>query len=218
MITTIVAGLYQAALPRHVTGRLLDLGCGKAPFYAAYKGLVTEVTCADWENSLHKNEHLDCEVDLSRPRRSRGGVFDLIILSDVLEHIANPDHLWLEISRILAQNGKILMNAPFYYWLHEQPYDYYRYTRFALQRFVETAGMRLIELRPIGAGPEVIADILAKTAICGMPRGGFFLARMIQNLTLSLIKTSLGGRLSQLTADDFPLGYFLVAQKLGASE
>ena len=69
--------------------------------------------------------------------------FDTIILSDVLEHIPVPEHLWKEMARILSRNGKIIMNVPFYYCLHEAPHDCSRYTEFALRRFVEMSGLRL---------------------------------------------------------------------------
>ena len=99
--------------------------------------------------------------------------FDTIILSDVLEHIPVPEQLWNEMTRILAHNGKIIMNVPFYYWLHEEPYDYYRYTEFALRRYVEMSALNLILLEPLGGAPEVMADIFAKN-ISLLPKLGRF--------------------------------------------
>ncbi|WP_189041663.1 class I SAM-dependent methyltransferase [Aliidongia dinghuensis] len=212
LIATIVAGRYQDAFPVHGTGRLLDLGCGKVPLYAAYKEYVTEIICVDWENTLHGGEYLDRQVDLSNPLPFADGEFDTIILSDVLEHISAPDNLWNEIVRILAVGGKIIMNVPFYYCLHEQPHDYYRYTEFALRRFVANSNMTLISLEPIGGAPEILADVASKVAT-RIPKVGRLVARLIQFLGLWFVKTKLGRRISSATAADFPFGYFMIAQK-----
>ena len=159
LIAGIVAARYDTNLRKHARGRLLDLGCGKVPLYEAYKDLVTDNVCVDWPNCLHENRHVDHKCDLNQELHFESGEFDTIILSDVLEHIREPALLWSEMSRVLSEGGKILMNVPFYYWLHEQPHDYYRYTEFALQRFVEMSGLRLVVLEPIGGAPEVVVDV-----------------------------------------------------------
>jgi SAM-dependent methyltransferase len=146
LISDLIAEFYNSNLRQHAKGKLLDLGCGKVPLFIAYRDYVTDNICVDWENTLHKNEYLDFECDLTMVLPFKEGAFDTIILSDVLEHVPQPEHLWKEMSRILSINGKIIMNVPFYYWLHEHPHDYYRYTEFALRRFVESSGLRLIQL------------------------------------------------------------------------
>ena len=162
LFTDLIALVYERSLPTHARGRLLDLGCGKVPLYMAYREFVTENICVDWQNTLHKNEYLDHECDLTAALPFDDVSFDTIILSDVLEHIPQPELLWTEMARLLAPGGKLLMNVPFYYWLHEQPHDYYRYTEFGLRRFVDLAGLRLLELKSLGGAPEIMADIFAK--------------------------------------------------------
>ncbi len=212
LVTDLIARFYDTVLRQHAKGKLADLGCGKVPLYGTYKELVTDVICADWENTLHKNEYLDYEIDLTKNLPFNNGEFDTIILSDVLEHIPVPEQLWREMARILATSGKIIMNVPMYYWLHEEPHDYYRYTEYALRRFVETSGLRLIKLEPIGGVPEVMADIFAKN-IVNLPVLGRPLAVAAQWLTSCFVKTKPGKKLSRATGTKFPLGYFLIAEK-----
>ena len=212
LITDLIADYYNSNLRIHAKGKLLDLGCGKVPLYAAYREFVTENICIDWGDTFHKNEYLDCELDITKKLPFCESEFDTIILSDVLEHIPIPEQLWKEMARILSGNGKIIMNVPFFYWLHEQPHDYYRYTEFALRRFVETSGLRLILLKPIGGAPEVLADILAKN-ILRLPKLGRSLAVVAQSITLGFIRTKLGKRVSEITSSHFPLVYFLIAEK-----
>ncbi|MFH1184746.1 MAG: class I SAM-dependent methyltransferase [Chloroflexota bacterium] len=208
----LTAGFYDRALRLHAKGKLLDLGCGKVPLYIAYRDYVTDNICVDWENTLHKSEHLDCQCDLTRDLPFGDEEFDTIVLSDVLEHVPEPEHLWKEMARILAGGGKILANVPFYYWLHEQPHDYYRFTEFALRRFVESSGLRLIQLESSGGTPEIVADIYAKH-VKFIPLVGRGLAAAIQCATGAFVKTALGRRISRRTSRAFPLGYFLVAEK-----
>ncbi len=216
LIAGIVAARYDTNLRKHARGRLLDLGCGKVPLYEAYKDLVTDNVCVDWPNCLHENRHVDHKCDLNQELHFESGEFDTIILSDVLEHIREPALLWSEMSRVLSEGGKILMNVPFYYWLHEQPHDYYRYTEFALQRFVEMSGLRLVVLEPIGGAPEVVVDVFSKT-ILDTPILGRPLAALAQQVCMVFLRTRLGSRVSSRTSRTFPLGYFLVAEKAKTS-
>lgn len=213
----IVAGFYERHLPIHCRGRVVDLGCGKVPLYGAYRNRADEVTCVDWAGSLHRTSHLDLECDLTRPLPFEDARFDTIILSDVLEHIPTPGALWGEMSRILAPGGKLLLNVPFFYWLHEEPHDYYRYTGHALRRFSENVGLDVVSIEPLGGTPEVLADVIAKHLHGGLPLVGGLLARMAQGCARLLLSTRPGRRLSARTASKFPLGYFLVASKGGST-
>jgi SAM-dependent methyltransferase len=214
LITDLIAKLYDDNLRQHARGSLLDLGCGKVPLFATYEPYVSAITCVDWSNTLHRNEHLDLEHDLNQPLPFEDGVFDTLLLSDVLEHIAEPDFLFREMARVLAPGGKILMNVPFFYHIHEQPHDYYRYTEFALRRFVERSGMEPISVEIIGGVPEVLADIVAKLT-AQFPLGGKHLSTLIQATTRLFVKGKIGKRISNKTGRFFPLGYFLIAAKQG---
>jgi SAM-dependent methyltransferase len=217
LMTDVIAHAYDSNLTQFARGRLLDLGCGKVPLFNSYSGLVSESICVDWANSLHKNEYLDFECDLTKPLPFPDGEFDTILLSDVLEHIPEPAGLWREMARVLRKDGCLIMNVPFLYWLHEQPHDYYRYTEFALRRFAELSAMKVLKLEAVGGAPEVIADILAKTLL-RIPGLGRSVAITVQGLAYALRKTSFGQRISRATSSQLPMGYFLVAQKQQALE
>lgn len=212
LFADLVASFYDTYIKKYARGKLIDLGCGKVPLFEAYKNYITDNICVDWENTLHKNEYLDFECNLTKSLPFDDEEFDTIISSDVLEHIPQPEFLWREMFRILSIHGKLLMNIPFYYCLHEKPNDYYRYTEFALQRFVECANFKIILLKPIGGAPEILADILAKNMLL-LPKLGRLPAILAQQFTLAFVKTKLGAKISKITSKEFPFGYFLVAEK-----
>jgi SAM-dependent methyltransferase len=212
LVTQLVAGAYDQHLPSHARGRLLDLGCGAVPLYAAYRALVTEITCVDWASSAHGGQHLDVSHDLNQPLPLESSRYDTVILSDVLEHVRMPEQLLGEVSRVLTAGGKLLLNVPFMYWLHEQPHDYFRYSEHALRSFVERAGLRLLVLEGLGSAPEVVADIVGKH-LAQLPSLGAPLSRALQRGVWSLARLGPVAQALAPSSQRFPLAYFLVAEK-----
>ena len=58
----------------------------------------------------------------------------------VMEHIPNPQSMVDEMFRILKPGGKAFLVVPFALHEHQQPYDFYRYTRFGVKHLFDTAG------------------------------------------------------------------------------
>lgn len=212
LVTDLIAEYYDTNLKIHAKGELIDLGSGKVPLYNAYKDYIKNCICVDWMQPFNNNLFLDYELDLNNKLPFKDFSFDTIILSDVLEHIRKPEQLWVEMYRILQIKGKLIMNVPFFYGIHDKPYDYFRYTEFALKSMAEQSGFKIILLKPIGGLPEIIADITSK-AIFVIPLIGKPIAVFIQFFTKFFIKTKIGKRISIKTSTYFPLGYALVAEK-----
>lgn len=212
LIADRVVSLYEVHAAGVVRGRLLDLGCGLAPLYGLYGPKAAAVTCLDWPQSVHASPFVDVEADLTQPLPLDDAAFDTVILSDVLEHVTEPAHLWSEIERVLAPGGHLLMNVPFLYPVHEAPHDHARYTRFALQRFAAEAGLAVRVLVPVGGSLHVMADLLAKH-LAVLPLAGPALAAAVQGLVGALDRFGWARRLAERSAEHFPLGYFMVAGK-----
>ena len=58
--------------------------------------------------------------------------FDFVIMSEVLEHVHSPHLAIQEVYRVLKDKGVLILTTPFILPIHDQPYDYYRYTRYGL--------------------------------------------------------------------------------------
>lgn len=212
LMTDITASFYQHYIAKYVSGKLADLGCGNVPFYAVYKNLVHENICADWPNSAHQNHYLDVECDLNQPLPFPDREFDSIIISEVLEHISNPELIWTEMSRILKPQGKLLLSVPFFYKIHEAPYDFYRYTEFALRNFAEKNNLTVLELKRFGGLPEIFTDLIAKFVV-KTPLIGRMCSGLLQNFCWLFINTRFGRKISMQSAVAYPLGYFMVLEK-----
>jgi SAM-dependent methyltransferase len=59
--------------------------------------------------------------------------YDVIVFSEVLEHVHFP-HLAIEnIHGVLSEHGRLILTVPFIFPIHERPRDYFRYTRYGLE-------------------------------------------------------------------------------------
>jgi SAM-dependent methyltransferase len=212
LIARLVAQMYERHLPLHARGALVDLGCGNVPLYEAYRGLVSSVTCVDWADGKHAREHLDVEHDLTQALPFEAASFDTVVLSDVLEHVPRPDALLAETRRVLRSGGKLLMNVPFLYWLHEQPRDFYRYTEHALAFLIRQAGLELVLLEPFGSALEVVADVTGKH-LARLPWLGANLAAGVQRVAFAVSSPAPLRRALRASNQRFPLGYFAVASR-----
>ena len=211
VVAECMAAQYQLALQKYARGRLLDLGCGKVPLYGVYRDLVDEAVCVDWQGGLHGSKHVDFFRDLNKDLDLPADSFDTVILSDVLEHIRKPEKLLGQIHALLRVGGVAILGVPFFYWIHEEPYDFFRYTKFALSAMVEEAGFEVCYLEETGGAPEILADLAGKlmSPVPMIQKGFVRCARMMR-------RTSLAKRLTARTRVRFPLGYLLVARKLPA--
>ncbi len=216
LIGDLVARFYDENIPEYAAGSLIDLGCGKVPLYDTYRNHVSAVTCVDWKAPDNGQDHLDQVCDLSSPLPYDKGQFQTIILSDVLEHIPEPHLLWAELARLLSPGGHLIMNTPFMHCLHEQPYDYYRFSSHALRRFAEINGFEIVFVEAIGGTPEIMTDIIAKH-LQFVPFVGKLISRAVQGLTFWFVNTRIGKSFSRKTSDAFPLGYALVARRLSTN-
>lgn len=208
----VIAKAYNRVLPLYAKGALLDLGCGQVPLYGAYAHLVEEISCVDWGGSVHETLHLDAEMDLNAPLPIADASYDTVILSDVLEHIAQPDRLMKEIGRILRPGGHLLMNVPFFYYLHEQPHDHHRYTRHALRRMAEDGNMEVVELEALGGWVESTADLIGK-AVHALPFIGPVLSWIWFGLVYLLHHSPVGPILIRKSSGSFPYAYLMVTQR-----
>jgi SAM-dependent methyltransferase len=214
-IADIVAIHYARALQCHARGRLLDLGCGHAPLYEIYRDLASENVCVDWQNTFHVNPFLDQTMDLNGEWPFEPATFDTVLLTDVLEHIPEPMNVMRQVAAVLRSSGKLILGVPFFYWLHEEPHDYHRYTKHALRRFCDLAGLRVVALESYGGLPEVLLDLTSK-GLEMLPRPLAASLRPFHTLAVSVNGTMPFRKFSFWSREEFPLGYVLVAEKPAA--
>lgn len=153
---------YEVAIREHARGRLADLGCGNAPLAGLYAPLAEEFLWVDWPGSPHQSITPDLFQDLNEPLQIADRSLDTVLLTDVLEHIRDPDALIGEVQRVLRPGGRAIIGVPFLYWLHEEPYDYHRYSRHKMRDFAARHGFEILSETENGGGFDVVRDLLTK--------------------------------------------------------
>lgn len=128
-----------AAHRDQMTGEVYDLGCGVQPHATEIRKVCDRYIGVDWSNTLH-GLRADIVADLNKPLPIRDSVADNVVSFQVLEHLCEPQVLVNEAFRILRPAGKIFLAVPFQWWLHEAPWDYFRYTRHGLAHLLTKAG------------------------------------------------------------------------------
>ena len=58
--------------------------------------------------------------------------YDVIICTQVLEHVTNPQKVFNELSRILKPGGTLHLTTNFIFPIHGAPYDFFRFTNYGL--------------------------------------------------------------------------------------
>ena len=141
-----------------LTGKLLDFGCGSKPYKTIFN--VDEYIGLDFENPGHdhKNEEIDVFYD-GKNIPFPDNHFDSILCSEVVEHLFDLPHTLAEMNRVLKKGGKMLITCPFVWNEHELPYDYARYTEFALKDLLEKKGFRIINFEKKGNFIETLTQM-----------------------------------------------------------
>lgn len=93
---------YQKIIGVKFNSPILDLGCGTDDFSKALRHLG------------HQAEGIDVDrVDFEKdPLPYPNNFFQIVHFNAVLEHIKNPEHIMLEIKRILKPGGLVIINTP----------------------------------------------------------------------------------------------------------
>ena len=106
--------------------RLLDLGCGVKPFQTIYNEKVKSSVGLEVESTLHNQSNVDfCYDGVKLPFNDNE--FDVVLSSEVMEHVPDPEKFLSEIYRVLRDGGVAIITVPFLVPLHEQPFDYYHW-------------------------------------------------------------------------------------------
>lgn len=127
-------------------GRVLDLGCGTAPYRELILQTADEYIGVDWDNGPHDRGNVDVVADLTKPLPFDDGFADIVVAFQVMEHLPEPRRFLEECRRIVRPGGLIVLVTPFMWQVHEAPHDYFRYTRFGLEHLLDQAGFESIHV------------------------------------------------------------------------
>jgi D-inositol-3-phosphate glycosyltransferase len=144
----IASFITEAAERVRPGARVVDIGAGDAPYRHLFQHV--DYVTVDWEQSPHDGARRSDIIASADSIPLPDASVDVVVMTEVLEHISNPLATLREMARILRVGGQILLTTPFVWILHEMPHDYYRYTPSALRNLLEDAGFDQVEVTPRG--------------------------------------------------------------------
>ncbi len=87
----------------------------------------------------------------------RDGVADLVLVPNLVHHVADQQALFAEMARIIRPGGRVYVFEPTVRELHQMPDDYLRYTPFGMQRVLREAGLEPSEFELEGGPFSAVA-------------------------------------------------------------
>jgi SAM-dependent methyltransferase len=140
----------------HAHGTLLDVGCGNKQFEPIFRPHVAKYIGIEHEGVFQTTV---ANVIGSRPDYFYNGgrlpfddaSFDTVLNIQVLEHTPDPGRLVAEMARVLKKDGVLILAAPFSFRLHEEPYDYFRYSPHGLNELCGRAGLVVEHIEQVGS-------------------------------------------------------------------
>lgn len=206
---------------KYMKGYLLDAGCGEKPYSLIYEELVEKSIGCDVEYCIHDQTEVDVFATLDNlPFENE--IFNTVLCTNVLEHVAESEKAFSEIARVLKYKGYMIISIPFLYPLHEAPYDFYRYTIHGVRHQLEKNGVDIISIVPWG-GVGMMILVYSNLFLCKFlhMRGFNALGCILQELEYVVykkisLKRLIKNGVEKGIAKTITTGYFMIAQKIKA--
>lgn len=151
----------RRVIAAHARGRLLDAGAGTLTYRSVLQPYVQEYRSIDLRRTHPDLDYLGDVQRMPIP----DGRFDAVFCTEVLEHVPDPAQALREMRRVLRRGGKLILSAPHLGYLHNEPDDYYRYTKYGLRTLLERAGFRVVLLEPSAGFFSFLQHVLATAAV-----------------------------------------------------
>jgi SAM-dependent methyltransferase len=118
--------------------RVLDYGCADLP-YRRFFAADADYIAAD----LPGNPLATLEIAADGTVPVPDGSVDVVLSTQVLEHVVDPAVYLAECRRVLRPGGQLLLSTHGFMVYHPDPDDYWRWTCAGLRKAVEDAGLEV---------------------------------------------------------------------------
>lgn len=198
---------------------VLDVGSGMGDF--------AEIFQQHFYYTLDVVAHPEVDIvcDLTRVVPFSEGVFDLVLVMNVVEHIYATRDFFQSLARLVKPGGKLAVAVPFLMKVHMAPYDFHRYTHYALAEIAKEAGLEVASLEGYYDPAFLIGESSHNVRYWGLARLSRA-RRLAARLALAAIDLSAAwlarllpaGHMRPPQAEKNPsaVGYHLILQKPGS--
>lgn len=128
---------YHENLLSHLSGKILDVGCGSSSIYKYIK------SCDIIKTDIKVGSNAEIIAD-AHFLPFKNDSFDGALCVAVLEHVADPSKVLAEIMRVLKNDGNLYLAIPFLQPVHNDPHDFWRWTREGISYVLEERGFEIL--------------------------------------------------------------------------
>jgi len=165
----IIHRLVLAAVKRarpYAHGTLLDVGCGSMRARRWFEGWITRYIGIDLDTSQYlEGGRLDAYAR-GEELPFKDGSIDSVLGLSVLTYAPEPQRMIDEAYRVLSPGGTLIMEFTQMVPVHNEPHDYFRFTRYGAEWMLKRAGFEVVEATAVGG----LMTRVALSAIAGLNR------------------------------------------------
>jgi SAM-dependent methyltransferase len=202
-------------LKKYSSGRVVDIGCGNKPYLPVIKSQIDSYTGCDIVQSSKQCVDVICPAN-KIPLNS--DEYDTIISTQTIEHVEDHQGLVNEAFRLLKPGGFFIVSGPMYWPLHEEPYDFFRITKYGFSLLLHKSGFEIVESKANGGKWALCGQVIIHTFYPGINNGTSFKWQILR-LCFKLIGGVKGinkifSKLEEKERDESnTMNYVFVAQK-----
>lgn len=135
--------------------------------------------------------------------------YDAILIIEVLEHVKDPRTVTKNLLQVIRPGGTVILSAPFLFPIHDQPHDFYRYTKYGLLELFRD--FEQVEISKRDSWAEVhcvlLARLIREKSLGARVVAPFFLLIAMISFPIALLLSKM------VTTEAFTVGYMLTAKR-----
>lgn len=148
LIHYLIIRFLKECAEQYASGIMADIGCGAKPYQPIFAPFVSRHIGVDLAESPHNISKVDV-IGSAYHTNLEGSSCNVVLCTEVLEHLEEPQEALKELSRILMHQGVVILTVPFFWHVHEAPRDFYRYSEYGLRHLFEQADFEIVEIQPL---------------------------------------------------------------------
>ncbi len=118
--------------------KILDLGCGRKPYLSYFVHPQLYI-------GVDENSQLADVIAVAENLPVRSSYFDVVLCTQVLEHVEETKKVLKEIRRVLEVNGRLVLSTHGFWIEEHEPTDYWRWTFQGLRKILGECGFSVIK-------------------------------------------------------------------------
>ena len=201
------------------SGMILDVGCGLKPYKSLLNASGSAYYGTDYPLTMKGSYGKSTKADFfseSTLLPFNNNTFDTLLSTQMLEHVSDPKKVIQEMGRVLKPGGIMILSAPMTWPLHEEPYDFFRYTLHGLRHLLQKANFEILDEIPRGNNFTTMAQMLLDTQLDNTSQS---FPKRLYSVILSLVVNQLCSVINLFQpAQRLCLGWVMVAKKMSDEE